>query len=177
QARDSQSRLAHHVARVGGERAFEELQQGGLAGAVSPQQAEPLAGVDLEADRIEQRGAREGEADIVEAQQRHGWEGLLEMERATRTRHYVRIPPRTHSDRPRGSLWLLVPRFTSSASSSRTWIAASTVRSTCVSPDIRPRARSSCARGCWRSASSSARASPSPRASPIPTSRRSRCVT
>jgi len=59
------------------DQAHDGLERGRLARAVAPQQPEPLAGIDLEARRLEQRGAGEPEAHIVETEQRHGVDRLL----------------------------------------------------------------------------------------------------
>ena len=72
QARHAQPRLPDHLAGVGRERALEDLEQRRLAGAVAAQQAEALAVLDLEAHGVQQGWPGEGEAHVVEADQRHG---------------------------------------------------------------------------------------------------------
>jgi hypothetical protein len=58
-ASDPQAGLPDEVARVDRKRPLEHAQERGLAGAVAAEQAEALAGFDLEARAVEDRGAGE----------------------------------------------------------------------------------------------------------------------
>ena len=69
--RHLQPLLAVDLAAVGRQLAGDQLQQGRLAGAVAPQQAEPLARLDLQVDAVEQRRAAEGHADVPQTDQCH----------------------------------------------------------------------------------------------------------
>ena len=66
--RDPQRRLSPDLATVGRDAALGELQQRGLAGAVAADQADALAGVDLEARVVEQGFGAERDRDGVEAE-------------------------------------------------------------------------------------------------------------
>jgi hypothetical protein len=59
-------------ASVGGDQAREHPERGGLAGTVRPEQAEDLAGVDLEADTVERRARAEAPHQIPRPQPRLG---------------------------------------------------------------------------------------------------------
>ena len=51
---------------------LEDLQQRRLAGAVAADDGDPLAGIDLERDLVEQRQVAEGDGDTVERNEGHG---------------------------------------------------------------------------------------------------------
>jgi hypothetical protein len=62
-------RLPPELAGVGAELAVRDPQQRRLAGAIATDQADALAGVELEARMVEQGLGSEGERDVCEAQQ------------------------------------------------------------------------------------------------------------
>ncbi len=68
----AQARGAGDLAGVGGQRALEEAKQGGLAGAVAPQQADALAALDLQLDAVKEERPAQGEGDVLEVDEGHG---------------------------------------------------------------------------------------------------------
>ncbi len=72
QARDAQVLGTFQGAAVRLDLAGDDLHQGGLAGAVAAHQAQPLPGLDLELDLVQEQGAAVAEADVAQAQECHG---------------------------------------------------------------------------------------------------------
>ncbi len=68
---DRQAGLPHDLAVVERELARDAAQQRGLAGAVAPDQADPLARVDRQLGAVEQRNVPVGEVDVLQREQRH----------------------------------------------------------------------------------------------------------
>ncbi len=63
----TQTGLAPSFAAVGLNLAGQQAKQGGFTGAVATDQADPLAGVDLEAGAIQQFFGTEGDGEVVDA--------------------------------------------------------------------------------------------------------------
>jgi len=72
QLRHAQALRAHDLARIGLLFPGNELQQGGLARAVAAEQAQPLAGLEREVGLVQQHGAAQVQADVLEAEQHVG---------------------------------------------------------------------------------------------------------
>jgi hypothetical protein len=68
--RELEPGLAPHPAVVGREIAGDDLEQARLAGAVAPDEADPLARLDREARPIEQRDVAVGERGLRQLQER-----------------------------------------------------------------------------------------------------------
>src|SRR5260370_1103314 len=68
---DAGAGMEAHLALVGPVEVGEQTQQSGLAGAVGADQADALAGMDLEADVLEQRSLVETAGEAETAQQQH----------------------------------------------------------------------------------------------------------
>ena len=69
--RHRDSRLPHHLALVGKQRAVEQLHERALSRTVAPQQADAFAALDRKAGVIEHRRSAEGDGDVLDAQQCH----------------------------------------------------------------------------------------------------------
>ena len=63
-----------HLAGVGGEIATQQTHERRLAGAVAAEEADPLAGLNMTLDAVEERGAAEAEVDVAERDDGHGGE-------------------------------------------------------------------------------------------------------
>jgi hypothetical protein len=72
QARHGRAAGTHDVARIGRERAVEQLQEGALAGAVAAEEADALPALHGERGAVEDRRSPERDAHVPHAQQRHG---------------------------------------------------------------------------------------------------------
>jgi hypothetical protein len=69
------------LAAIGSKFTGGDLEQGGLAGAVTADQAYPFASVDLETSIVEQPVETESDGNVFEGEQGHGgrrvWDGRL----------------------------------------------------------------------------------------------------
>jgi hypothetical protein len=70
---DAQAGLPPDAARVRRQLAADDLQQRRFAGAVAPDDADALAGLNLEAGVVEQRKVSEGERHVIERDEGHVW--------------------------------------------------------------------------------------------------------
>ena len=64
------------LAAVGVDLARQDVQKGGLAGAIGAQQADLLAGLDLEVDLVQQGEGAVVQGDVVEAEEGHEMHGI-----------------------------------------------------------------------------------------------------
>ena len=67
----SQAPFADHSPRVGFQLAGDDLEQRGFAHAVAPDEAQPLAALDLQTDILQDERAAETDADVPHTQQSH----------------------------------------------------------------------------------------------------------
>ena len=71
QVGDLQAPLADHGPRIGFQLAGDDLEQRGFAHAVAPDEAQPLAALDLQIDILQDKRAAETDADVPHTQQSH----------------------------------------------------------------------------------------------------------
>ena len=64
----------NHLAGVGGEVAAQQAHERRLAGAVAAEETDPLTGLDMTLDAVEERGAAEAEVDVAKRDDGHGGE-------------------------------------------------------------------------------------------------------